>query len=86
MFLQRSEQQRQRRRHGRLPDLGPVAAEVERFDRQGLAPFEILEGSIGSKAREIGGATLPLLANFSQDRDVLFKDAPAARASIGRSG
>jgi predicted NBD/HSP70 family sugar kinase len=59
-------------------------AEVERFDRQGLAPFEILEGSIGSKAREIGGATLPLLANFSQDRDVLFKDAPSARTSVGR--
>lgn len=60
-------------------------AEVERFDRQGLAPFDILEGSIGSKAREIGGATLPLLANFSQDRDVLFKDAPSARTSVGRS-
>jgi predicted NBD/HSP70 family sugar kinase len=54
-------------------------AEIEHFDRQGVAPFSILEGSIGSAAREIGGATLPLLANFTQDREVLFKDFDAAR-------
>ena len=44
------------------------------FDLQGLAPFSIVEGSIGSGAREIGGACLPLLANFTQDREVLFKE------------
>lgn len=49
-------------------------AAVAEFDRQGLAPFEIAEGSIGSGAREIGGACLPLLANFTQDREVLFKE------------
>lgn len=48
--------------------------ELTKFDQQGLAPFEIIEGSIGSRAREIGGASLPLLANFTQDREVLFKD------------
>ena len=44
------------------------------FDLQGLAPFAIAEGTIGYGAREIGGACLPLLANFSQDREVLFKE------------
>jgi predicted NBD/HSP70 family sugar kinase len=47
------------------------------FDLQGISPFSIVEGSIGSAAREMGGACLPLLANFSQDREVLFKDAAA---------
>jgi predicted NBD/HSP70 family sugar kinase len=59
--------------------------ELAAFDQQGVAPFDVVEGSIGSGAREIGGATLPLLANFTQDREVLFKDvAPGAPAS--RSG
>jgi predicted NBD/HSP70 family sugar kinase len=44
------------------------------FDMQGIAPFTVVEGSIGSAAREIGGACLPLLANFSKDREVLFKE------------
>lgn len=44
------------------------------FDLQGLTPFAIVEGRIGSGAREIGGACLSLLANFSRDREVLFKD------------
>lgn len=54
-------------------------AEIAQFDLQGVAPFNVVEGSIGSAAREIGGATLPLLANFTQDREVLFKDFEAAR-------
>lgn len=51
-----------------------IRRQVETFDLQGLAPFSVVEGSIGSRAREIGGACLPLLANFTQDREVLFKD------------
>ncbi|MCP4383174.1 MAG: ROK family protein, partial [Hyphomicrobiales bacterium] len=47
---------------------------VTGFDRRGLPPIEIVEGSIGSAAREIGGACLPLLANYSRDREVLFKE------------
>jgi predicted NBD/HSP70 family sugar kinase len=47
---------------------------VAGFDLRGLAPFSIKEGSIGFGAREIGGACLPLLANFTQDREVLFKE------------
>ena len=44
------------------------------LERQGLSPFEIVEGTIGPFARAMGGACLPLLANFAADRDVLFKD------------
>ena len=44
------------------------------FDRQGLSPVTIEEGSIGSGARAVGGACLPLLANFARDREVLFKE------------
>lgn len=47
---------------------------VTGFDLQGLAPFSIAEGTIGFGAREVGGACLPLLANFTQDREVLFKE------------
>lgn len=47
---------------------------LEKFDLQGLPPFAIAEGTIGFGAREIGGACLPLLANFTQDREVLFKE------------
>ena len=43
-------------------------------NRQGLSNFRLLPGSIGNAARAMGGASLPLLANFTQDREVLFKD------------
>ncbi|WP_417310061.1 ROK family transcriptional regulator [Devosia sp.] len=43
-------------------------------NRQGLSPFELIEGSIGNAARALGGAALPLLANYTQDREVLFKE------------
>lgn len=47
---------------------------IARLERQGLSPFEVVEGTIGTFARAMGGACLPLLANFAADRDVLFKD------------
>ncbi|HEV7276743.1 MAG TPA: ROK family transcriptional regulator [Devosiaceae bacterium] len=43
-------------------------------DLQGLSPFQLVAGSIGNAARAMGGASLPLLANFTQDREVLFKE------------
>lgn len=55
-----------------------IAAEVESFDRQGLSAVTVREGTVGSGARAIGGACLPLLANFARDREVLFKEALAA--------
>lgn len=44
------------------------------LNRQGLTPFRLVAGTIGDAARAMGGATLPLLANFTADREVLFKD------------
>ena len=48
-----------------------------RIDLQGLAPVDIVEGTIGSDARVLGAASLPLLAGFARDRDLLFRaEAP----------
>ena len=47
---------------------------IGRVNRQGLSSFRLLPGTIGNAARAMGGASLPLLANFTQDREVLFKD------------
>ncbi len=55
--------------------VGRVNARLGEFDRQGLSPVTAIEGAIGSDARAIGGACLPLLANFARDREVLFKEA-----------
>ena len=62
--------------HVRARLVDALAAEIDRFDRQGLTPFQILPGTIGSAAREIGAGSLPLIANFALDREVLFKDTP----------
>lgn len=51
-------------------------AVLDKANTQGLVPFEVIEGTIGNAARALGGATLPLLANFSRDREVLFKESP----------
>ncbi|TDH60580.1 ROK family transcriptional regulator [Dankookia rubra] len=53
-----------------------VAQQMEALDRQGLSGFEVVEGSIGRDARAIGAASLPLLASFARDREVLFKASP----------
>jgi predicted NBD/HSP70 family sugar kinase len=47
---------------------------LERLERQGLSPFALVEGRLGTFARAMGGACLPLLASFAADRDVLFRD------------
>jgi predicted NBD/HSP70 family sugar kinase len=52
---------------------------LARVNQQGLSPFVLVEGTIGNAARAMGGASLPLLANFTQDREVLFKELEAAR-------
>jgi predicted NBD/HSP70 family sugar kinase len=49
-------------------------AALDRVNRQGLSPFALVEGVLGSGARAMGGAAIPLLANFTQDREVLFKE------------
>ncbi|MCW5695563.1 MAG: ROK family transcriptional regulator [Bauldia sp.] len=37
-------------------------------------PFSILEGSFGHLGPVIGGASIPLLVKYSNDKDMLFKD------------
>jgi hypothetical protein len=63
-----------RRRSCRL-----VEKAIEKHDRRGLPPFALLEGSIGNRARAIGGASLPFLAMFMRDRELLFRDGSQAR-------
>jgi predicted NBD/HSP70 family sugar kinase/biotin operon repressor len=52
-----------------------ITQAIAGHDRQGLSPVSIVPGTIGPAAREIGGASLPLFANFAMDREVLFKEA-----------
>jgi predicted NBD/HSP70 family sugar kinase len=49
-------------------------AAIQTVNRQGLSPFSLVEGALGNGARAMGGAAIPLLANFTQDREVLFKE------------
>ena len=65
-----------RRQHVRRRIVERVNAGLAGFDRQGLSPVAAYEGSIGTGARAIGAACLPILANFAIDREVLFKDSP----------
>ncbi len=60
--------------HVRERVIARTEAAIGRINRQGLSGFKLLPGSIGNAARAMGGASLPLLANFTQDREVLFKD------------
>ena len=57
-----------------------VAENYEKLDRRGLVDPKIEAGSIGADARALGGAALPLLANFARDREVLFKEPPTGSA------
>ena len=43
------------------------------YNWEGVTRPEILAGTIGSDARAIGGALLPLYANFAPDRDLFLK-------------
>jgi predicted NBD/HSP70 family sugar kinase len=49
--------------------------QVALLDQQGLSPFVVVEGTIGSDARAIGAASLPLLANFAVDREIFLRNA-----------
>jgi predicted NBD/HSP70 family sugar kinase len=54
--------------------VGRASDKAALLDHRGLSATAIREGSIGSGARAVGGACLPLLANFARDREVLFKE------------
>ena len=59
-----------------------VRKEIAKATRRRLArnlaqrpqPFSVLEGAFGHLGPAIGGASIPLLVKYSNDRDVLFKD------------
>lgn len=50
-----------------------ASQKLGQLDLQGLTPLRVLEGSIGVDARAIGGAALPMLANFARDHEILFR-------------
>ena len=60
----------------------PVRKEIARQLRRGLAtafldrpePFTVAEASFGHLAPAIGGASIPLLVQYSNDKEILLKD------------
>ena len=48
-------------------------AALARYNWEGLWPATVVAGSIGSDARALGGALLPLHENFAPDRDIFLK-------------
>jgi predicted NBD/HSP70 family sugar kinase len=44
-------------------------------DARGIAPLAIVEGVLGGDARALGAASLPIIANFMINREVLFKES-----------
>jgi predicted NBD/HSP70 family sugar kinase len=49
-------------------------AELAKLDLQGIAPPLVEEGLVGSAARAIGAASLPLFSRYHIDQSVLFKE------------
>jgi predicted NBD/HSP70 family sugar kinase len=50
-----------------------LGAAMDRYSWEGVTRPALLPGTIGSDARALGGALLPLHANFSPDRDLFLK-------------
>lgn len=48
-------------------------AALANYNWEGLWQATLLKGSIGPDARALGGALLPLHANFAPDRDLFLK-------------
>jgi predicted NBD/HSP70 family sugar kinase len=53
--------------------LAQVSDSLDRYNWEGVARPQVLAGTIGSDARAIGGALLPLYAHFAPDRDLFLK-------------
>ena len=52
-----------------------LAVALDRYSWEGVTRPALLSGTIGSDARALGGALLPLYANFAPDRDLFLKIA-----------
>jgi predicted NBD/HSP70 family sugar kinase len=59
--------------------MSEVELALDRYSWEGVARPQVLAGTIGSDARAIGGALLPLYANYAPDRDLFLKIDRAAR-------
>jgi predicted NBD/HSP70 family sugar kinase len=46
---------------------------LDQYSWEGVARPQVFEGTIGSDARAMGGALLPLYANFAPDRELFLK-------------
>jgi predicted NBD/HSP70 family sugar kinase len=55
--------------------LAAVQSALPRYSWEGVSRPELLTGTIGSDARALGGALLPLYANFAPDRELFLKVA-----------
>ncbi len=55
--------------------LAALDAAMDRYSWEGVTRPQLLAGTIGSDARAIGGALLPLHANFAPDRELFLKMA-----------
>lgn len=53
--------------------LAAIGEALDRYSWEGVVRPQVLAGTIGSDARAIGGALLPLYANFAPDRDLFLK-------------
>jgi hypothetical protein len=53
--------------------LDAVSAARSRYSWEGVECPQLLPGTTGSDARALGGALLPLHANFAPDRDLFLK-------------
>ncbi len=56
--------------------LAAIEQALDRYSWEGVARPAVLAGTIGSDARAMGGALLPLYAHFAPDRDLFLKLAP----------
>jgi predicted NBD/HSP70 family sugar kinase len=50
-----------------------LAAALQNYSWEGIAQPEVLQGTIGSDARAMGGALLPLYSSFAPDRELFLK-------------
>jgi hypothetical protein len=46
------------------------------LDWSGVSPPQLLTGTVGSDAMALGGAMMPLYANYAPDRELFLKDEP----------
>ena len=60
--------------------LSQTEAALARYRWEGATPPRVVAGTVGPDARALGGALLPLHANFAPDRDLFLKASAETRA------